>query len=164
MPTADARGIEGEALFLRAHFHFEAWRMWANIPYYREDDTDFRKPNNTSAEVVTALLEDLDAAIALLPTTPRNGQKGRATQWAAKAYKGRVQVYAGQHAAALTTLREVRTSGPYALETSFDKVWSGFSANQNGPETILAFQASSNDGEPNGNNANFGERLNFPHS
>jgi hypothetical protein len=161
---ADARSIEGEALFLRAHFHFEAWRMWANIPYYREDDTDFRKPNNTSAEVVTALLEDLDAAIALLPTTPRNGQKGRATQWAAKAYKGRVQVYAGQHAAALTTLREVRTSGPYALETSFDKVWSGFSANQNGPETILAFQASSNDGEPNGNNANFGERLNFPHS
>ena len=29
----------------RAHFHFEAWRMWGNIPYYREDDTDFRKPN-----------------------------------------------------------------------------------------------------------------------
>jgi starch-binding outer membrane protein, SusD/RagB family len=161
---ADASGIEGEALFLRAHFHFEAWRVWANVPYYREDDTDFRKPNNTSAEVVTALLEDLDAAIALLPTTPRLSQKGRATQWAAKAYKGRVQVYAGQHAAALTTLREVRTSGPYALETSFDRVWTGFSTVQNGPETILAFQASANDGEPNGDNANYGERLNFPHS
>jgi hypothetical protein len=34
----------------------------------------------------------------------------------------------------------------------------------NGPETIFAYQASSNDGEPNGNNANYGERLNFPHS
>src|SRR5687767_7861275 len=59
IPTADARGIEGEALFLRAHYHFEAWRMWGNIPYYRDDDADFRKANNTSAEVLTAILADL---------------------------------------------------------------------------------------------------------
>src|SRR2546427_2771343 len=32
--AADSIGIEGEARFLRAHFHFEAWRMWGNIPYY----------------------------------------------------------------------------------------------------------------------------------
>lgn len=164
IPVADQRGIEGEALFLRAHFHFEGYRMWGNIPYYREGDTDFRKANLPSSQVITEILADLDAAIALLPTTPRNSQVGRATQWAAKAYKGRVQVYAGQFAAALTTLREVRTSGPYALETSFERVWTGFFDADNGPETILAYQASSNDGEPNGNNANYGERLNFPHS
>jgi hypothetical protein len=164
IPIADQRGVEGEALFLRAHFHFEGYRMWGNIPYYREDDADFRKANIPATQVVTEIIADLDAAIALLPTTPRNGQVGRATQWAAKAYKGRVQVYAGQFAAALTTLREVRTSGPYALETSFEKVWTGYFDTDNGPETILAYQASSNDGEPDGNNANFGERLNFPHS
>jgi hypothetical protein len=161
---ADAKGIEGEALFLRAHFHFEGWRMWGNIPYYREDETDFRKANETSAEVVTDLLKDLDAAIALLPETPRNGEIGRVTKWTAKAYKGRVEIYAGQFGAALTTLREVRASGPYALETSFDHVWSGFQEYSNGPETIFAYQASVNDGEPNGNNGNYGERLNFPHS
>ena len=164
IPDVDAQGIEGEAIFLRAHYHFEAWRMWGNIPYYREDDTDFREANLTSAEVATELLADLDAAIALLPPDPRNGQVGRATQWTAKAYKGRVQVYAGQFSAALTTLQEIRTSGPYALEQSFDRVWSGFQDFANGPETIFAFQASANDGEPDGNNANFGERLNFPHS
>lgn len=164
IPDVDAQGIEGEAIFLRAHYHFEAWRMWGNIPYYREDDTDFREANLTSAEVATELLADLDAAIALLPPEPRNGQVGRATQWTAKAYKGRVQVYAGQFSAALTTLQEIRTSGPYALEQSFDRVWSGFQDFANGPETIFAFQASANDGEPNGNNANYGERLNFPHS
>src|SRR5882724_1491106 len=65
---ADAHSIEGEAIFLRAHYHFEAWKMWQNIPYYREDDTDFRKPNETSAEVVADLLKDLDSAIKLLPT------------------------------------------------------------------------------------------------
>jgi hypothetical protein len=61
-------------------------------------------------------------------------------------------------------LRDVRNNGPYDLEPSFDRVWSGFASNENGPETILAYQASANDGEPNGNNANYGERLNFPHS
>jgi starch-binding outer membrane protein, SusD/RagB family len=167
IPAADAASIEGEALFLRAHYHFEGWRMWGNIPYYKETDTDFRKANNTNAttgssEVVTAILADLDAAIALLPVTPRN--VGRASRWTAKAYKGRVQVYDGQFAAALVTLREVQTSGPYALEASFDRVWTGFDAFDNGPETILAYQASANDGEPSGNNANYGERLNFPHS
>jgi len=160
--TAEANSIEGEALFLRAHYHFEAYRMWGNIPYYREDDTDFRKANGTSAEAITNLLADLDAAIGLLPVDPRNGEKGRATSWAAKAYKGRVQVYAGQFAAAVTTLSDVRLNGPYALEVSFDRVWTGFSDFTNGKETILAYQASANDGDPGGNNANQGERLNMP--
>ena len=164
IPAADAKGIEGEATFLRAHYHFEAWRMWGNIPYYRETDTDFRKANLTPAEAGAEILKDLDAAIALLPTTPRNGNVGRVTQWTAKAYKGRVQVYLGQHAAALTTLRDIRANGPYALEASFDRVWTGYQEYSNGKETILAYQASANDGEPNGNNANYGERLAFPHS
>src|SRR5687768_12474018 len=159
--AAQQAAIEGEALFLRAHYHFDAWRMWGSIPYYKEDDTDFRKANIPSAEVVTNILADLDAAIALLPLTPRN--VARVSQWTAKAYKGRVLVYSGQHAAALTVLREVQASGVYALESSYDRVWTGFQDLENGKETILAYQASVNDGEPNGNNGNYGERLNFPH-
>jgi len=161
---ATAKGIEGEAKFLRAHYHFEAYRMWGSIPYYKEDDTDFRKANVAPAAVITEVLADLDAAIADLKPAPRNGEVGRASQWTAKAYKGRVLVYSGQWATALTALREVQASGPYALETSFDHVWTGFSSFANGKETIWAYEASANDGEPNGNNANYGERLNFPHS
>src|SRR5205085_11521468 len=95
----------------------------------------------------------------------RNSQAGRATKWKALAYKGRVQMYRGDYAGALTTLREVRDSngGRFALETSFDHVWTGFSQFANGKETILAYEASINDGEPNGNNSNYGERLNFPY-
>ena len=161
---AEAKGIAGEAIFLRAHYHFEAWRMWGNIPYYREDDTDFRKPNEQSAAVVADLIKDLDSAIVLLSVTPRNSQVGRATKWTAKAYKGRVQMYAGQYAAALATLNDVKNTGPYALEASYDRVWTGYKDYENGKETIFAYQASANDGEPNGTNANYGERLNFPHS
>jgi hypothetical protein len=161
---ADADGIKGEALFLRAHYHFEAFRMWGNIPYYTEDDTDFHKANGTSADAVANILKDLDAAIAVLPTSPRNGESGRATRWTAKAYKGRVQVYSGDYAGALTTLRDVQNNGPYELEASSDRVWTGFQDYRNGPETILAYQASVNDGEPSAWNSNWGERLNFPHS
>src|SRR5206468_9677425 len=84
----DSMGIMGEALFLRAHYHFELWRMWGNVPYYFETDNDYRKPNATDAtrgadSVAKLVLADLQAAAALLPATPRNGQKGRVTSWTA---------------------------------------------------------------------------------
>ncbi|HST07061.1 MAG TPA: RagB/SusD family nutrient uptake outer membrane protein [Gemmatimonadaceae bacterium] len=162
--AADANGVEGEAIFLRAHYHFEAYRMWGNIPYYREDETDFKKPNEDTTAVIADLEKDLDSAIKLLPPTPRNGQKGRASLWAAKAYLGRVQAYAHQYTQAKATFEDVVANGPYKLETSFDKVWSAFQSNTNGPETIWAYQASVNDGEPGAANANYGERLNFPYA
>jgi len=158
---SDQDGIAGEALFLRAHYYFEAWRMWQNIPYYSENDIDFRK-TNVGVYVVDSIIRDLDRAISLLPATPRNGEVGRVTSWTAKAYKGRVQIYDGDYAGAITSLEDVRANGPYALEPNSYQVWSAFAEYQNGPETILAYQA--HHGEPGGNNANYGERLNFPHS
>jgi hypothetical protein len=164
----DAKGIAGEAMFLRAHYHFEAYRMFGHIPYYRENDTDFRK-TNVGVDAIAEIIADLDSAAKLLPVKPRNGDAGRVISWAAQAYKGRVQVYGAAVTpalwdAALVTLRAVQASGAYKLETSFDHVWTGFTAYRNGPETILAFQSSVKDGEPSGWNSNWGERLNFPHS
>jgi starch-binding outer membrane protein, SusD/RagB family len=168
---ADSMGILGEALFLRAHYHFELWRMWGNVPYYFETDNDYRKPNDTDAargadSVAKLVLADLQKAAVLLDSTPRNGEKGRATRWTARAYKGRVLVYTHQYAAAIATIDSIVNSPtkPYGLEVSFDRVWTGFHAFADGPETILAYQSSVNDGEPNGNNSNYGERLNLPHS
>ena len=165
---AEAAGIRGEAIFLRAHYHFEAYRMWQNIPYYTENDLDYKK-SNVGVDVIGSLVRDLDTAWTLLGETPRNGDVGRATKWTALAYKGRVYAYAAAKNpvywdSALTTLREVRDSNHYALETSFDHVWTGFTALQNGKETILAFEASIKDNEPSGWNSNWGERLNFPYA
>jgi hypothetical protein len=160
--AADSAGIAGEALFLRGHFHFELWRMFGNIAYYTEDDFDFRE-SNTGQDVVTDLLADFTAASNLLPATPRNGEAGRVTSWAAEAYKGKVQVYAEQWGGAVATLSNVVNAGPYDLEATYNEVYTGYQSDWNGPETVLAFQASANDGESDGNNANFGERLNHPH-
>jgi hypothetical protein len=172
--ASDSAGIAGEAIFLRAHYHFELWRMWGNVPYYYETDpvelcasqpTVCRKPNDLGADSVAKLiLADLNTAIGLLPDVARGGDKGRATSWTARAYKGRLLEYMHQYPEAVAVFDSVITGGPYALETSFDKVWTGFHAFSNGPETILAYQASVNDGEPNGNNSNYGERLNLPYA
>ena len=155
----DQDRIKGEALFLRAHYHFEAWKLWKNIPYYTEADEDFRK-SNVGTDALPLILADLDAAINLLPET--QSEIGRVTSWTAKAVKGRVQVYQEDWGSALTTLRDVVNSGPYALEDNFHYVFDV--AHNNGPETVLAYQASVNDGNPNGENGNRNERLNFPHS
>ena len=163
--ASDAASIKGEALFLRAHFEFEAWQMWGHVPYYFEDDVDYRKPNNFSTDsVVKLIIKDLDDAYAILPADPRNGEKGRATSWKALAFKGRVQVNSGDYAGGLATLTAVKTGAKFDLETSFDHVWTGFLQFANGKETILAYNASVNDGQPNGDNGNWGERLNFPYS
>lgn len=167
---SDADGIRGEALFLRAHYHFDLWQKFVNIPYYTEEDEDFTK-SNQGVDVVTNIIADLDEAISLLPDAPRKGEVGRPTSWVAKAYKGRVLMYAAgyqndnsYYTQAVPVLEDVVNNGPFALEENYHHVWTGFSDLYNGPETIWAYQASSNDGQANGENANQGERLNFPHS
>ena len=176
IPLSDQRSIRGEALFLRAHYHFEAYRMWGHIPYYFPEDSTpvalggYRKANNLALDsIVKLIIRDLTVADSLLPETPRNGEKGRVTKWTAVAYRGRVQVYAAAldptyWAKAKVSFDSVKAKGVYGLEAGFNRVWTADPAYRNGKETIFAYQASVRDGEPNGQNANFGERLNFPYS
>src|SRR6266516_2939627 len=161
---ADAKSIKGEALFLRAHYHFEAYRMWGHIPYYFETDTTpvvqggFRKPNDLPLDsIVKLVIADLNSAIGLLPATPRNGELGRATSWTARAYKGRVQVYGAALAPALwdsarATLRAVQASNVFNVDANglplalTDVTWnasSGLTAAQ-GDTNFAAGAAGSN--------------------
>src|SRR5437868_10889523 len=43
---SDAASIKGEALFLRAHYHFEAWRMWGYFLLHR-DHGGFQQAEHT---------------------------------------------------------------------------------------------------------------------
>jgi hypothetical protein len=83
-------------------------------------------------------------------------------RWVAKALKGKVQVFQEDWAGAVTTLSDVVDNGPYALEENFHYAWEA--THDNGLETVLAYQATTNDGNPDGANANDPTRLNFPHS
>ncbi|NNE26953.1 MAG: RagB/SusD family nutrient uptake outer membrane protein, partial [Saprospiraceae bacterium] len=71
--------VMGEAQFLRAHYHFDGYKMWKNVPYYTEADVDFRKAND--ADIMPMIISDFQAAVAALPVT--QGQVGRVTKGAA---------------------------------------------------------------------------------
>jgi hypothetical protein len=159
IPVSDQNRIRGEAITLRAFYHFELWKVFKNIPYYTEEDEDFRK-SNQGVDGLALCVADLDEAIGLLPEA--QDEIGRATRWTAKAIKGKIQVFQEDWSGAVATLSDVVNNGPFDLEENFHFVWEA--THDNGPETILAFQASANDGSSGGQNANDPNRLNFPHS
>jgi hypothetical protein len=150
--------ITGESLFLRAHYHFDAYKVWKNIPYYTEEDVEFRKPNDT--DVMPLIIADLNEAVNLLPES--QSEVGRVTSWTAKAYLGRVHLFNDDPTAAKQVLDDVVNNGPYELEDCYRDVFSAF--NENHSETVLAYQASTNDGDNVGGNGNWNDRLTFPHS
>ncbi len=149
--------VEGELRFLRAHFHFEAWKIWGNVPYYTEEDADFRKPNTT--DITPNIQADFQAAIDNLPDD--QAQVGRVTKAAAQAYMGKLLLYQGDYSGAKGFLDQVVASGKYSLQDCFHDIFT--TGGENGNEMIFSIQASVNDGTSEGQNGNFADRLNFPH-
>ena len=149
--------IIGEATFLRAYFHFEAYKMWKNIPYYYETDTDFQKANDQP--VLPLIIKDLETAIGLLPATKTT--LGRTDKMIATAYLGKAKLYNKDYTGALAAFNTVISSGKYSLADCF---YDNFSVTgDNNKESLFAVQTSVNDGDGDGSNSNFGERLAMPH-
>lgn len=155
LSEADRRSFEGEALFLRVYFHFDAYKIWKNIPYYTEEDTDFRKANDEN--VLPLLIEDLLIAVDKLPED--QNAIGRVTRGAAQALLGKVYLFDQQYSKAQEMFGKVVDSDKYALQDCFHELFSV--DGENGSEMILAFQASVNDGAPLGANSN-PDFLNYP--
>lgn len=157
IPAGNKTIIEGEIQFLRAHYHFDAWKMWKNVPYYTEADKDFRKANTD--DISTKIIDDLKAAVSKLPEN--QSQVGRATKGAAQAYLGKVLLYKGDFAGAKAQFDAVVNSKKYDLAPCFREVFAV--STENGKEMIFSIQSSVNDGTSEGQNGNFADRLNNPH-
>lgn len=149
--------VVGEATFLRAFYHFEAYKVWKNVPYYYETDKDFQKPNDQP--VLPLIIKDLETAISLLPANKTTA--GRADKTIATAFLGKVKLYNKDYTGALAAFNTVISSGKYGLADCF---YDNFSvAGDNNKESLFAVQTSVNDGDGDGQNSNFGERLAMPH-
>lgn len=153
-----AATIIGEAKFLRAWYHFEAYKMWKNIPYYDETDVKFDKTN--TEDVVPRLITDLTDAIASLPDNKK--AVGRVDKTVAQALLGKVKLYAQDFTGAKAAFDIVVNSNKYELAPCFQDVFT--ISKQNGKESIFAEQASVNDGDGNAANSNYLERLAAPHT
>lgn len=161
--TAEQAGsYRRQARALRGHYHFEAWKMWQNIPYV-DENTDQATLTNT-ADVSDLIIADLQDGSNL----PDNmGQIGRfnGTVTSVILAKALMQMK-GDFAGAKTLLASVIASGTkpdgsaIGLETLYGDIFDA--ANRNGIEAVYTVQYSVNDGS-GGWNGGWGEVLNFPY-
>jgi hypothetical protein len=164
--AADKTRIEGEARFLRGHYHFEAKKMWKNVPYYDETFTTADQYNIANDVDIWPQIEaDLKFAYDNLPETMN--AKGRANKWAAGALYAKALMFQGKYAPAKAVLDLVYTSGKNAQGVKYAllaKYSDNFNADtKNSTESVFAVQYSVNDGSA-ADNGGWGEVLNFPYT
>ncbi len=159
MTAADKSQVEGEARFLRAHFHFDAYKMWKNVPYIDETVTEFRQKNDV--DIFPKIEADLQAAISKLGEKSSNSS-GRATKGAAQALLARAYLSVGRYADAKPVLAAIISSGKYSLTDNFHDNFDA--AKQNNSEMVFAYKASVNDGAGESANGNWGDRLTGIHN
>ncbi len=154
-----ANQIRAEARFLRGYYHMEAIKLWDYVPYIDENNTEALAPND---HIPWPEVEaDFDFAYKTLPESPRNGQVGRATKWAAAALLGKAKLFQQDYAAAKPYFDDIINNGPYELAPSFHDNFR--TAGDNNSESIFQIQAAVNEGT-DGENGNWGDVLNFPYT
>jgi hypothetical protein len=166
--AAEKTQILAQARFLRGFYHFEAKKLWNNIPIVDEtiDVTNARVPNTKDW---TKIMEDLDFARKNLAAT--QDQVGKVNKWAAEAFYAKALMFQNKYTEALPILTNVVDNGvtskgiKYDLAPSFHDLFNA--ERENAPEvraeSVFAYEASINDGS-GGNNANYDQILNFPYN
>ncbi|MDR2385103.1 MAG: RagB/SusD family nutrient uptake outer membrane protein [Tannerella sp.] len=91
----DKDAMIGEVKFLRAWDYFHLTSLYGGVPAIKdayELDDEFVVPRDSYEDCINFIIEDLDDAARLLPTT--QSDKGRATRGAALTLKSRVLLHA----------------------------------------------------------------------
>ncbi|MGQ1785216.1 MULTISPECIES: RagB/SusD family nutrient uptake outer membrane protein [unclassified Saccharicrinis] len=138
--ASKASNIAAQAKFLRAWFYYQLRLKFKNIPYITENDDPINVKNDV--EVWDHIEADLEAAIPDLETDLT--EKGRASQWAAKALLARVHMFQEEWSEAAPLLDDIIDNGSFQLEDHF---YNNFDEDyQNNGESIFEIQYSVNDG------------------
>jgi len=137
-----ATQIEAEAKLLRAWFHFEANKVFENIPYIKTPT----ELGTTPPEMVpnsdpgwTGIEEDLQFAIDNLPVTKIKNEPGRATKYAAEAIKAHVFMSQNKFSSAKPLLEDIITSAKFSL---VDWYWNFDMTHENNAESIFELQCA----------------------
>lgn len=156
-PTRKARYI-AEAKFLRAVSYLSLVSLFGDVPMPLTPltDAEARKLTNTAApKIYDQILQDLDQAAAVLPASYTGADIGRATKWAAIAYKARAALYAGRFQIAADAAKQVIDGGAFTLHPNYAQLFSY--AGENSKEIIFA-RVYAKSAQASGQNNNiFGE-------
>ncbi len=160
----EALQIQAEATFLRAVYHFNAIKLWRNVPYL-DETVSFGNGNFLVSNTDLAwpkLEEDLKFAASNL--TPNKAEVGRANSWAAKAFLVKAYLFQNKFSEAKPLLADIIANGTtqsgkkYALVNYSDNF---NPSKQNNSESVFTVQNSVKDGS-NGANGNNGDVIAIP--
>ncbi|MBD0288418.1 MAG: RagB/SusD family nutrient uptake outer membrane protein [Flavisolibacter sp.] len=172
LTDAERKQIEAEARFLRGHFHFEAKKVFGNVPFVNETHVpgiaDFKIPNMDASgnyiNIWPQIEADFKFAYDNLDETKPN--RGRANKWAAAAFLAKVYMFQNKFAEAKALFDQIIANGKTAQGTKYDltpNYHSNFrTTEENNQETVFAVQYSFGDGS--NTNGNYDNSLNYPHS
>jgi starch-binding outer membrane protein, SusD/RagB family len=157
----DQKRIAAEARFLRAHYHFEAKKMWNKVPFIDETITYANGNYHVSNEkdIWPDIENDLKYAVNNLPLTPYQGATGRAKKYTAMALLAKAYMFQKKITEAKLLLDSIINSNTYEL-VNYHKNFNP--ETKNSGESVFCVQMSVNDGAI-GLNGNFGDQLNFPY-
>lgn len=150
LPEGTINRMKAEVRFIRAFAHFNLTKWYGDVPLINRDITPEEAqqiPRSAKAEVVKFIVDELEAAAAILPSKNEYnaGDNGRITKAAALALEARVLLYQGNRMADVVAICEKLmnnqvVNGTYSLASSYSDLFSNPTVNKNNPETILSIQ------------------------
>lgn len=154
---AVAKQYTGLAKFFRAKFYYDKVRKFGDVPWYDTElgstDSTLYKPRDSRELVMSHMLEDIDDAIASLPTAVSTY---RVNKWAALMLKAQFCLYEGTFRKyhgitfdegptadqylelAYKAAQEVMNDSPYSLAANYHDLFAAVDANPQ--EYILAIK------------------------
>lgn len=164
---AEKKQMEGEAKFIRAHHHFEAKKMWNNVPYVDETVSDFKVPNTDGSGNYINIWPQIEAdfKFAYDNLDEIRPNKGRVNKWAAAAFLAKAYMFQKKFTEAKALFDVIIANGKnsngvkYALMPNYSDNFRV--TKENNAETVFAIQASYGDGS--NTNSNYDNILNYPH-
>ena len=120
---------EAESLVLRSYYYCLLWKFWGNIPYYEENlKSPYYADQLGHDEVYEKVVTTLEGVFAknVLPMKATVGNEGRVTKAMAYMLYAEMVMYQNdqsRYQKALDCMKEIISSGQYALVSDFAGIW-----------------------------------------
>jgi hypothetical protein len=116
---------KGEMLFLRSLFYADLIQFYGDVPYRTQAEGIEKQhsPRVSKDTILKNIVEDLDKAAQMLPTSYALEDNGRATKGAALAIKARVLLNNKKWAEAAAACKEVMDLHTYELYDDYSKLF-----------------------------------------
>lgn len=159
--ASEIAGMEGEALFLRAYSYFKLFNIFGSVPLVitrLRTEEEANTPKSEPLEILSQVILDTRAAIAILPEQWDARNAGRITKNAARGLLVKALVFRGDYTGAASDYQEALT----VFNTIIAQLTTNFTDNfraatENNAESLFEVQAgTASSGNNNLNLANDG--------